>query len=94
MPQFRTARVRPVSFFARQGDDGPDLWIVGAGECETRMNDTGLWHPWLRINRVLRGMRQTLERGGADGGQGRVQDGARPAERDSARGVVQLMISA
>jgi len=31
-----------------------------------------------------------LERGGVVSGQGRVQEGARVAERDPARGVVQL----
>jgi len=33
-----------------------------------------------------------LERGGVVSGQGRVQEGARVAERDPARGVVQLAV--
>jgi len=39
--------------------------------------DARLWHPWLRINRVLRAM---LERGGVGPGPRRVQEGARAAE--------------
>jgi hypothetical protein len=60
---------------------------------EGEMNDTDarLWHPWLRINRVLRVMLHT--RWSAEAwfsGASRVQAGARAAERDQARGVVQL----
>ncbi len=55
------------------------------------MIDARLWHPWLRINRVLRVMlADSLEYGGLVAGQGRVQEGARAAERDPARGQVQL----
>jgi len=60
------------------------------------MNDTDerLWHPWLRINRVLRAdADHALERGGVAAGQGRVQDGARAQESDSARRVVQLAVA-
>ena len=53
--------------------------------------DVRLWHPWLSIIRILRVMlHNTLERRGVAAGQGRVQEGARVAERDPARGVVQL----
>ena len=57
------------------------------------MNDTDarLWHPWLRINRVLRVMLHT--RWSAETWpqvKGRVQEGARAEEQDSARGLVQL----
>jgi len=43
----------------------PTPWTLGA---EGEMNDTDarLWHPWLRINRVLRVMRHT--RWSGDGG--------------------------
>jgi hypothetical protein len=55
------------------------------------MNDTRLWHPWLRINRVLRAMLHThWSAESVVAGQGRVQKSARAAERDPARGVVQL----
>jgi hypothetical protein len=45
------------------------------------MNDTDarLWHPRLRINRVLRVMLQTRERGGVVGRPRRVQAGVRAA---------------
>jgi hypothetical protein len=47
-----------------------------------------LWHPWLRINRVLRAMlHEILERGGLVSGQDRVQEGARAVERDPAGGL-------
>ena len=38
---------------------------------EEKMNDTDarLWHPWLRINRVLRAMLQTRWRRGGLGGR-------------------------
>ena len=54
------------------------------------MNDARLWHPWLRINRVLRVMLHTHWSAEAwsvivD----RIQEGSRAAERDPARGVVQ-----
>jgi hypothetical protein len=53
--------------------------------------DARLWHPWLDINRVLRVMLRThIEHGGAVPCQGRVQAGARVAERDPARGLIQL----
>jgi len=45
------------------------------------VNDARLWHPWLRINRVLR----VMERGGVVRGPRRVQEGARAEESDSAR---------
>jgi hypothetical protein len=51
-----------------------------------------LWHPWLRINRVLRVMLQT--RWSAEAwSQVRVgvQESARASERDPTRGMVQLM---
>jgi hypothetical protein len=56
------------------------------------MNDTDArrWHPWLRINRVLRVMLQTRWSAEAwSQNLGRVQAGARAAARDPARGVVQ-----
>jgi hypothetical protein len=43
------------------------------------MNDARLWHPWLRINRLLRVMLHP--------GPRRVQEGARAEESDPARGV-------
>jgi hypothetical protein len=49
-------------------------------------SDARLWHPWLRINRVLRVM--LLERGGVAADQGRVQESARAPQPDPARGVV------
>ena len=53
------------------------------------MNDARLWHPWLRIDRVLRAMLHTRwSAGGVVRGQGRVQEGARAEERDPACGVV------
>ncbi len=58
------------------------------------MNDARLWHPWLRINRVLRAMLHT--RWSAEGlaaGEGRVQEGAGAEESDPARGVVQLELA-
>jgi len=57
--------------------------------------DARLWHPWLRISRVLRVMLHThWSGGGVVAGSGRVQEGARAAERDPSRGVVQLTIGA
>jgi hypothetical protein len=55
------------------------------------MNDTDarLWHPWLRINRVLRVMLQTrwsAETWSVVGVE--IQEGARAPQRDTARGVV------
>jgi hypothetical protein len=53
-----------------------------------------LWHPWLRINRVLRVMlmlHTALERGGVSSGPRRVQEGARAAESDSGEGGRVLM---
>lgn len=52
------------------------------------MTDARLWHPWLRINRLLRVMLHALERGGRVAGPGRFQAGACAAESDSARGVL------
>ena len=55
------------------------------------MTTVRLWHPWLRINRVLRGDAElALELGGVVSGQGRVQASGRAAKRDPARGVIQL----
>jgi hypothetical protein len=59
-------------------------------EGEVNDTDARLWHPWLRINRVLRDATHALERGGVVSGPGRVQAGARAAKRDPPRGVVQL----
>jgi len=53
--------------------------------------DTRLWHPWLRINGLLRAMpREHWGRGGLAAGQGRVRKGARAQEWDPAGGLVQL----
>ena len=57
------------------------------------MNDTDarLWHPWLRINRVLRAMLH--ERWSAEAWpqvKGRVQEGPRAEESGPARRLVQL----
>jgi hypothetical protein len=63
---------------------GP-TWAEG----EENNTDARLWHPWLRINRVLRVMLQT--RWSAEDvirSQGRIQEGARAPQRDAARGVV------
>jgi hypothetical protein len=59
-----------------------------ATRAEDEMTDTNarLWHPWLRINRILRVM---LERGGVVAGRSRVHEGARVKESGPARGVVQ-----
>jgi hypothetical protein len=58
---------------------------------EERDPDARLWHPWLRINRVLRVMLHTHWSAEA-WSQVRVEfrGGGRAAERDPARGVVQL----
>jgi hypothetical protein len=51
-------------------------------------SDARLWHPWLRINRVLRVMLQTRWRAETwSVVQGRVQEGALAPQRDPARGV-------
>jgi len=60
----------------------------GPARAEDEMNgerdtDARLWHPWLRINRVLRVMLQTRWSTEA-------QASDRAAERDPARGVLQL----
>ena len=52
MPQSLTPRVLPVSFFARPGDDEPDLGIVWARENAYERHPL-LAPPWVRINRVL-----------------------------------------
>ena len=53
------------------------------------MTDASLWHPWLRINRVLPVMLQpAVGRRGVVRRPCRVQAGTRAA--DPARGVVQL----
>jgi len=58
---------------------------------EERDTDQRLWHPWLRINRVLRvDPAYALERRGVAAGQSRVPEGARAQKSDSARGLVQL----
>jgi hypothetical protein len=54
------------------------------------MTDARLWHPWLRINRVMRVMLQTRWSGGVVAGQGRVQASARAKKSDPTSGLVQL----
>jgi hypothetical protein len=49
---------------------------------EARLNDARLWHPWLRINRVLRVMLQTRWSRGVVAGQGR-----RSSDHDTLAGV-------
>src|SRR5437867_2422180 len=65
----------------------------GPARTEGEVNDTDarLWHPWLRINRVLRAMLHT--RWSAEvlaAGQGRVQEGPCAEESDPTRRLVQL----
>jgi hypothetical protein len=55
---------------------------------EERDTDERLWHPWLRINRVLPVMLHTPEPGAMVRGHGRVSQGRRDAERDPACGMV------
>ncbi len=55
--------------------------------------DARLWHPWLRINRVLRVMLHTHWSAEAWSQVSRVQEGARAPQRDPARGVVQLNVT-
>jgi hypothetical protein len=56
------------------------------------MNDARLWHPWLRINRVLRAMLQTRWSAAA-WPQVRAEFTKAHAEKqDSARGVVHQLI--
>src|SRR2546425_5804168 len=64
----------------------------GPAGAEGKVNDTDarLWHPWLRINRLLRAMLH--EHWSAEAWpqvKGRVQEGPRAEESDSARGVRQ-----
>jgi hypothetical protein len=63
------------------------------GEGEGTTPTPWLWTPWLRINRVLRVMLHTRWSGGVARRPCRVQAGARAAERDPARGVVQLAVT-
>ncbi len=58
---------------------------------EERDTDERLWHPWLRINRVLRVMLQT--RWGEEAWpqvKAEFREGAGASESDPARGLVQL----
>jgi hypothetical protein len=42
-----------------RGHRDPELGRARARRGQARVNDTRLWHPWLRINRVLRVMLYT-----------------------------------
>jgi len=48
-------RLRQESRPARSHRD-PELGRARARRGQARVNDARLWHPWLRINRVLRAM--------------------------------------
>jgi hypothetical protein len=62
------------------------LGRVQAHQRDVNATDARLWHPWLRINCVLRvWLHSRLERGGVVSGQARVQEGARTAARSGAR---------
>jgi hypothetical protein len=52
------------------------------------MNDARLWHPWLRINRVLRVMLHTRWNAAWAQVKAEFKASRRPAERDPTRGVV------
>jgi hypothetical protein len=44
------------------------------------MNDAHLWHPWLRINRLLRDAARALERRAMGRGKAGVQKGRHSAK--------------
>jgi hypothetical protein len=56
------------------------------------VNAAHLWHPWLRINRVLRAMLHNRWSAGVVAGPCRVQASTFAAECDPARRVVQLNV--
>ncbi len=64
----------------------------GPARAEGEVSDTGarLWHPWLRINRVLRAMLHTRSSAEAWPQARPSQEGARAQEQDPARRLVQL----
>ena len=65
----------------------PDTVDPRRAEGEVNDTDARLWHPWLRINRVLRAMlHERWSAGGVASGEGRVHQGGRAQERDPARG--------
>ena len=69
----------------------PDARGPAQAESEVNGIDARLWHPWLGINRVLRVMLQTHWSAEAwSQVRVQVQEGARAAERDPARRLVQL----
>jgi len=68
--------------------------VLARAERKVTDTDARGWHPWLRINRVLRTMLHTRwSAGGVVADPDRVQAGARVAERDSARMVVRLAVA-
>jgi len=66
---------------------GGALDVVDRAEGKMSDTDARLWHPWLRINRVLRAMLH--ERWSAEVWP-QVKENARAQEPDPARGMVQL----